>query len=97
MAYSSTVFHQLLQLIRRHDFDKIERHGFRPKRKYRALNRWGQFVVMMFAQLTGRSSLRDIVERHRASIPIPQCQAVSSWHPPGETDNPCRCQQKTLS
>ena len=63
MAHSNTVFHQLLHLLNRHDFRKIERDGFRPKRKYRTLNRWGQFVVMMFAQITGRSSLRDIVHQ----------------------------------
>ncbi|UCG12567.1 MAG: DUF4372 domain-containing protein, partial [Deltaproteobacteria bacterium] len=62
-AHSNTVFHQLLHLLNRHDFRKIERDGFRPKRKYRTLNRWGQFVVMMFAQITGRSSLRDIVHQ----------------------------------
>ena len=61
MAHSNTIFLQLLQLLNRHDFRKIERNGFRPKRKYRTLNRWSQFVVMLFAQLTGRSSLRDIV------------------------------------
>jgi putative transposase len=63
MAHSNTVFHQVLHLLDRHDFRKIERNGFRPKRKYRILNRWGQFVVMMFAQITGRSSLRDIVHQ----------------------------------
>jgi IS4 transposase len=57
-AYSNTLFLQLLQLLKRHDFRKIEENGFCPKRKYRTLNRRGQFVVMMFAQITGRSSLR---------------------------------------
>ena len=63
MAHSNTVFHQLLHLLDRHDFRQIEHNGFRPKRKYRTLNRWGQFVVMMFAQITRRSSLRDIVHQ----------------------------------
>jgi putative transposase len=52
----------LLHLLNRHDFGKIEKNGFRPKRKYRTLDRWSQFVVMMFAQITGRCSLRDIVQ-----------------------------------
>ena len=73
MAHSNTVFHQLLHLLNRHDFRKIERDGFRPKRKYRTLNRWGQFVVMMFAQITGRSSLRDIVHQF-------QFQAARLYH-----------------
>ena len=73
MAHSNTVFHQLLHLLDRHDFRKIEQNGFRPKRKYRTLNRWGQFVVMMFAQITGRSSLRDIVYQF-------QFQAARLYH-----------------
>ena len=62
MAHSNTIFRQLLQLLNRHDFRKVERNGFKPKRKYRTLDRWSQFVVMMFAQITGRCSLRDIVQ-----------------------------------
>jgi len=62
MAHSNTIFHQLLDLLNRHDFRQIEKNGFRPKRKYRILDRWSQFVVMMFAQITGRASLRDIVQ-----------------------------------
>lgn len=60
MAHHSTILSQLLQLVDRHDFQKIEREGFAPKRKYRTLSRWSQFAAMMFAQLTGRKSLRDL-------------------------------------
>src|SRR5512139_731456 len=63
MAHCNTIFHQVLRLLDRHDFRKIEQERFRPKRKCRTLSRWGQFVVMMFAQITGRSSLRDIVQQ----------------------------------
>ena len=73
MAHSNTIFHQLLQLLDRHDFRKIEQNGFNLKRKYRTLDRWGQFVVMMFAQDTGRSSLRDIVHQF-------QFQAAKLYH-----------------
>lgn len=65
MAHSNTIFHQLLDLLNRHDFRQIEKNGFRPKRKYRILDRWSQFVVMMFAQITGRASLRDIVQHFK--------------------------------
>ena len=61
MAHSNTVFHQLLHLLDKFDFEKIEQNGFKPRRRYRILDRWGQLVVMIFAQLTARSSLRDIV------------------------------------
>jgi len=60
MAHSNTVFRQLLQLLDRNEFARTERKGFRPKRRYRTLDRSGQFVAMMFAHLTHRSSLRDI-------------------------------------
>ena len=73
MAHSNTIFYQLLQLLNRHDFRRIEQNGFKPKRKYRNLSRWGQFVVMMFAQITGRSSLRDIVHQF-------QFQAAKLYH-----------------
>ena len=62
MAHSNTVLHQLLKLIDRHDFQKLENGQFRPQRKYRTLTRWGQFAAMFFAQITERSSLRDIAD-----------------------------------
>ena len=61
MAHVNTIFHQLLLLIDRHDFRKLETKQFKPKRKYRTLNRWDQFVIMIYAQITHRKSLRDIV------------------------------------
>ena len=60
MAHSSTIFSQLLQLVSKHDFKRIEEKGFKTGRKARSLTRWSQFVAMMFAHLSGRSSLRDI-------------------------------------
>jgi hypothetical protein len=63
MAHSSTILSQLLQLVSRHDFRRIEKEGFKPGRKPRSLTRWDQFVAMMFAHLTGRSSLRDIASQ----------------------------------
>jgi len=50
----------MLRLIDRHEFQNLENDHFRPKRKYRTLSRWGQFTAMLFAQITGRASLRDI-------------------------------------
>ena len=60
MAHSNTVLAQLLNLIDRHEFQKLHTGPYRPQRKYRTLSQWGQFTSMMFAQLTNRSSLRDI-------------------------------------
>ena len=66
MSHNNTVLHQMLKLIDRHDFQKLENDQFQPKRKYRTLSRWGQFTAMLFAQITGRSSLRDIADSLQA-------------------------------
>lgn len=63
MAHSSTIFSQLLQLVSRHDFIRLEKEAFKYGHKPRSLTRWGQFVAMMFAHLSGRSSLRDIASQ----------------------------------
>ncbi len=62
MAHNNTVLHQMLKFVDRHDFQSLETSQFRPKRKYRTLSRWGQFTAMLFAQVTGRVSLRDITD-----------------------------------
>ena len=60
MAHNSTIFGHLLKLVPRHEFEGLARkHG--TGRKPRKLSRWGQFVAMGMAQLSGRCSLRDIV------------------------------------
>ena len=60
MAHNSTIFGHLLKLVPRHEFEGLARkHG--TGRKPRKLSRWGQFVAMGMAQLSGRRSLRDIV------------------------------------
>ncbi|PIE57321.1 MAG: hypothetical protein CSA33_09110 [Desulfobulbus propionicus] len=62
MAHGNTVFAQLLKLMDRHDFDALLKGPYRPRRKNHTLNRWGQFTIVMFAQLTCRVSLRDICD-----------------------------------
>lgn len=60
MAHHSTVFSQLLRVLPRHEFDRAaERH--RRGRQLRSISRWDQFVALAVGQLTGRSSLRDLV------------------------------------
>jgi putative transposase len=60
MAHHNTVFSQLLKLVPRHEFETlaIQHH---EGRKLRKMTRWSQFVAMTLAQLSGRSSLRDVV------------------------------------
>ncbi|MEW8077164.1 MAG: DUF4372 domain-containing protein, partial [Candidatus Thiodiazotropha endolucinida] len=47
-------------------------------RSFRTASRWSQFVVMMMAQLTGRSSLRDKPGQSPNSPPkIKSCSLLS--------------------
>ena len=63
MAHHNTIFRQLLQLVDRHVFNRIERQSFKNGRRCSRLNRWQQFTAMMFAQLGGLCSLRDVTQQ----------------------------------
>ncbi len=67
MAHNNTVFLQLLKLIPRHEFETLAKHHH-SGRSFRTATRWSQFVTMAMAQLSGRNSLRDIVENMSAQI-----------------------------
>lgn len=61
MAHHNTLFHSMLSVIPRHQFEALEKQHStaRPAREF---SRWNQFVHLMFMQLTGRSSLRDGIQ-----------------------------------
>lgn len=61
MAHCNTIFHSMLRLIPRHQFEALEIHHS-TGRKPRTFTRWSQFVHLMFMQLTGRVSLRDGIQ-----------------------------------
>ena len=61
MAHHNTVFSQILKLIPRHEFETLA-NKHHSGRSFRTASRWSQFVTMAMAQLSGRNSLRDIVE-----------------------------------
>lgn len=59
MAHNNTIFHQMLQLNSRHDFQKtVDNHN--GDYRIRTLTCWDQFIHLMYAQTAGRHSLRDI-------------------------------------
>ena len=59
MAHHNTILSQILKLVPRHEFDRLAKcHD--GARRSDAMSRWTQFVAMSTAQLSGRSSLRDI-------------------------------------
>lgn len=66
MAYNSTIFNQMLQLNSRYDFQKcVDRH--KGDHRTRTLRCWDQYIHLMYAQTSGRDSLRDI-ENGTASV-----------------------------
>ena len=65
MSHHNTVFLQLLKLVPRHEFETLA-NQHQSGRSFRTASRWAQFVTMTMAQLSGRSSLRDIVENMTA-------------------------------
>ncbi len=67
MSHYNTVFSQLLKLIPRHEFETLA-NQHHSGRSFRKASRWSQFVTMTMAQITGRISLRDIVENVSAQV-----------------------------
>lgn len=65
MAHCSTVLSQIVRIFPRHEFQSLSRKHH-VGQKFRSFSRWDQFVAMLTAQLTGRSSLRDVVDNFRA-------------------------------
>ena len=61
MSHQHTVFSQLLKLLPRHEFESLAKQHH-SRRSFRTATRWSQFVTMAMGQLSGRNSLRDIVE-----------------------------------
>jgi len=61
MAHNNTVLGNMLQLLTRHVFEhQVETHAWQGP-KPRKLSYWSQLVAMLYAQLSGKRSLRDLV------------------------------------
>jgi len=67
MSHNNTVFSQLLKLIPRHEFETLAKQHH-SGRSFRTATRWSQLVTMAMGQLSGRTSLRDIVENMSAQL-----------------------------
>jgi len=65
MAHSNTILSQILQLIPRHEFERLA-NQHHSGRAFRTASRWSQFVFMAIGQLSGRKSLRDVVDNASA-------------------------------
>jgi Transposase DDE domain/Domain of unknown function (DUF4372) len=61
MAHNNTVLGHMLQLLPRHIFEhQVETHAWQGPQP-RKLSYWSQLVAMLYAQLSGKKSLRDLV------------------------------------
>jgi len=59
MNYSSTIFSQLLNFLPKHKFRQyVAEHE--SDKHVRSLTTWNRFVVLLYAQATGKESLREI-------------------------------------
>ena len=67
MSHHNTIIAQMLKLIPRHEFETLAKQHHQG-RSFRKASRWSQFVTMVIAQLSGRNSLRDIVDNMTAQI-----------------------------
>jgi len=65
LAHNSIVFSELLRILPRHEFEATASRHHRG-RKLRSIRRWDQFLALLTCQLTGRVSLRDVVENFNA-------------------------------
>jgi len=59
MHYSTTIFGQTVSFLSKYHFDAVvgQHEGDRYVKKYSA---WNELVVLMYAQATGKDSLREI-------------------------------------
>ena len=67
MAHCNTIFSQILRLVPRHEFETLA-NQHHSGRSFRTISRWSQFVTLTMAQLSGRNSLRDIVDNLSAQM-----------------------------
>ena len=61
MAHCNTILSQIPKIVPRHEFEALA-NQHHSGRSFRKASRWAQFTCLVVAQLTGRCSLRDIVE-----------------------------------
>lgn len=67
MAHCNTIFAQILKMVSRHEFETLAKQHH-SGRAFRKASRWSQFTCLVMAQLTGRCSLRDIVDNASSQV-----------------------------
>jgi hypothetical protein len=59
MAYYNTIFSQVVSIISRDHFQVIA-DKYKGDHRVRSFSCWAQLMVMLYAQLTDKESLRDL-------------------------------------
>ena len=67
MTHCNTILSQILKLVPRHEFETLAK-CHHSGRVFRKAFRWSQFVSLTVAQLSGRNSVRDIVDKMLAQV-----------------------------
>jgi len=65
VAHCNTVLNQVVSFFKRHEFESLAKKHHVGQR-FRSFNRWSQFAAMLVCQLSGRKSLRDVVDNLKA-------------------------------
>ncbi|MEF2231554.1 MAG: DUF4372 domain-containing protein [Pseudodesulfovibrio sp.] len=67
IAHGNTIFHQVLSLIPRAEFEALaKKHS--TGRAFWSFSRWSQFVCLLFVHLASRRSMRDGIRSLGANI-----------------------------
>ncbi|NRA22874.1 MAG: IS4 family transposase [Oleispira sp.] len=61
MSHRNTVLAQFLKLVPKHEFTKLAQEHHNGQ-KFRKFTRFDQFIVLFTLQITGRNSIRDVIE-----------------------------------
>ena len=59
MAHLNTVMHELVKIFPRHEFEKIVRSK-QTDRYAKKFKSWHHFIVLLYSQVSGKESLREI-------------------------------------
>ena len=67
MSHRNTVLSQFLKLVPKYEFLKLAKEHHNGQ-KFRKFTRFDQFIVLFTLQVTGRNSIRDVIENVKAQV-----------------------------
>lgn len=67
MSHRNTVLSQFLKLVPKYEFLKLAKEHHNGQ-KFRKFTRFDQFIVLFTLQVTGRNSIRDVIENVKSQV-----------------------------